>query len=128
MYTVKSNSRYPETVAVTTTLSDALAMCTTVGSDPGNHIENVRTVSYYDEMIGIHEGYVCVNEFYEDDEGFNKNTYMYGKLESANDKDYIVNPQILDGLSSNSYAKWHEALKVFKDKINGLLCLESSVE
>lgn len=128
MYTVKSNSRYPETVAVTTTLSDALAMCTTVGSDPGNHIENVRTVSYYDEMIGIHEGYVCVNEFYEDDEGFYKNTYMYGKLEFSNGVDYVVNPQILDGLSSNAYAKWYEALKVFKDKINGLLCLESSVE
>lgn len=117
MYIVKTNSYSPETVAFTSRIEDAFAMCTTAGDDVGNHVSNIRKLTSFDEYIGQHNGYVCINEFYEDDEGFNKNSYMYGELVYAKGEKYVKDVKDLDGLSSNSYAKWGEAEKVFRKKV-----------
>jgi len=118
MYTVKTNTFPSETVGITSRLEDALAMCTTVGSEAGNHVSNIRTLTSFDEYIDQHNGYACVNELYEDDEGFNKNSYMYGKIVEANGTKFIKDVEDLDGLSSNAYASREEASRVFKEKID----------
>jgi|TARA_R110000744_G_scaffold23838_1_gene60278 hypothetical protein len=118
MFTVKSNTFPSETVAFTSRIEDAFAMCSKVDSEVGNRVENIRKLTSFDEYIGQHNGYVCVNEFYEDDEGFNKNSYMYGELVYANGENYVKDVKDLDGLSSNSFAKWDEAEKVFRKKVD----------
>jgi hypothetical protein len=118
MYTVKTNTFPSQTVGITSRLEDALAMCSTVGSEAGNHVNNIRTLTSFDEFICQHNGYVCVNELYEDDEGFNKNSYMYGEMVYANGENYVKDVKDLDGLSSNSFASWSEAETVFKKKVD----------
>jgi len=118
MFTIKSNTFPSETVAFTSRIEDAFAMCSKVDSEVGNRVENIRKLTSFDEYIGQHNGYVCVNEFYEDDEGFNKNSYMYGELVYANGENYVKDVKDLDGLSSNSFAKWDEAEKVFRKKVD----------
>ena len=122
MYIVKSNTlrKYipNETVGMASRLEDALAMCNKLGSEEGNHVHNIRSLNSFDEFICQHNGYVCVNELYEDDEGFNKNTYMYGEMVYANGTNFVKDVEILDGLSSNSFASWSEAETVFKKKVD----------
>ena len=91
-------------------LEDALDMCNKIGGEPGNHVDNIRSLNSFDGFMYIqYNGYVCVNELYEDDEGFNKNSYMYGKMVYANGTKFVEDVEDLDGLSSNSYASWNEA-------------------
>ncbi len=122
MYTVKSNTprKYipNETIGMASRLEDALAMCKKIGSEDGAYVSNITPLTYFDEFICQHNGYVCVNELYEDDEGFNKNTYMYGKMVYANGTNFVEDVEILDGLSSNSFASWNEAEIVFKKKVD----------
>jgi hypothetical protein len=118
MFTVKSNTFPSETVGIASRVEDALAMCSTVGSEAGNHVDNIRTLTSFDEFICQYKGYVCVNELYEDDEGFNKNSYMYGEMVYANGQNYVKDVKDLDGLSSNSFASWSEAETVFKKKVD----------
>jgi len=118
MFTIKSNTFPSQIVGSTSRIEDALAMCSTIGGEVGNHVSNIRKLTSFDEYIGQHNGYVCVNEFYEDDEGFNKNSYMYGELVYANGENYVKDVKDLDGLSSNSFAKWDEAEKVFRKKVD----------
>lgn len=75
----------------------------------------MNKISNYDENY-IYNGYVLVNELYEDDEGFYKNTYQWGLVCD----DYIKDIQILRGLSSNSYASMSEAISVFKELVDSL--------
>ena len=75
-------------------------------------MNNKVAISYYDEVF-YKDGYVLVNELYEDSEGFYKNHWQWGEQEG----EFLVNPKVLDGLSSNSYADFSEALKVFSQKI-----------
>ena len=89
MFTIKSNTFPSQIVGSTSRIEDALAMCSTIGGEVGNHVSNIRKLTSFDEYIGQHNGYVCVNEFYEDDEGFNKNSYMYGELVYANGENYV---------------------------------------
>ena len=117
MFTIKSNTFPSNTVGMASRLEDALAMCTKVGDEVGNHVDNIRSLNSFDEFICQHNGYVCVNELYEDDEGFNKNSYMYGKMVYANGTKFVEDVEDLDGLSSNSYASWNEAEIVFKKKV-----------
>ena len=65
-------------------------------------------LSYFDEFY-IYGDYALVNELYED-EDCRKNTWMWGKVL----EDCIVDAQMLEGLSSNSYAPWEEVQLVFK--------------
>lgn len=118
MFTIKSNTFPSTTVGTASRLEDALAMCTKAGDEVGNYVDNVRSLNSFDEFICQHNGYVCVNELYEDDEGFNKNTYMYGKMVYANGTNFVKDVEILDGLSSNSFASWNEAEIVFKKKVD----------
>jgi len=60
-----------------------------------------------------YKGFVLVNERYEDDEGFFKNCWQWG-LQAG---EFVIKLEILDGLSSNSYAEFSEALEVFKNKV-----------
>jgi hypothetical protein len=69
----------------------------------------------FDDYV-TYNGYALVNELYEDDEGFYKNTWMWGEVNG----DYVDNVKILKGLSSNSYAKYSEAKEVFTALIDGL--------
>jgi hypothetical protein len=61
----------------------------------------------------LSNGYVLVNELYEDDERFFKNTWMWGKVKGS----YVEDLKILDGLRSNSYSKFEEAWQVFQEKV-----------
>ena len=118
MFTVKSNT-FPSTiVGMASRLEDALAMCSKIGGESGNHVDNIRSLNSFDEFICQHNGYACVNELYEDDEGFNKNSYMYGEMVYANGTNFVKDVEILDGLSSNSFASWSEAETVFKKKVD----------
>jgi len=118
MFTVKSNTFPSETVGIASRIEDALAMCSTIGGEVGNHVSNIRKLTSFDEFICQYKGYVCINELYEDDEGFNKNSYMYGEMIYANGENYVKDVKDLDGLSSNSFASWNEAEKVFKKKVD----------
>jgi len=118
MYTVKTNTFPSEAIGMASRLEDALAMCNKIGGEPGNHVDNIRSLNSFDGFMYIqYNGYVCVNELYEDDEGFNKNSYMYGKMVYANGTKFVEDVEDLDGLSSNSYASWNEAEIVFKKKV-----------
>lgn len=121
MYTVKTNTFPSEIVAMVSRLEDALAMCNAIGSEAGNHVGNITSLIGFDQLIDSYKGYVCVNELYEDDEGFNKNSYMYGKVVEAHGTQFIKDVEDLDGLSSNSYASREEASRVFKEKIDIIL-------
>tara|TARA_B110000977_G_C10824017_1_gene395396 strand:- start:182 stop:550 length:369 start_codon:yes stop_codon:yes gene_type:complete len=118
MFVVKSNTFPKQIVATASRIEDALAVCSTVCDGGWFYVSNIRKLTSFDEYIGQHNGYVCVNEFYEDDEGFNKNSYMYGELVYANGENYVKDVKDLDGLSSNSFAKWDEAEKVFRKKVD----------
>ena len=56
-----------------------------------------------------YDGYVLVNEIYED-EDHRSNTWSWGKLVG----NYVEDPQILTGVSSNSYGSFEEIYAVFK--------------
>ncbi len=43
---------------------------------------------------------------------------MYGKMVYANGTNFVEDVEILDGLSSNSFASWNEAEIVFKKKVD----------
>jgi hypothetical protein len=118
MFVVKSNTFPSQIIGSASRIEDALAMCSTVGDEVGNHVSNIRELTSFDEYIGQHNGYVCVNELYEDDEGFYKNTYMYGELVYANGENFVKDARTLDGLSSNSFASWSEAETLFKKKVD----------
>lgn len=62
----------------------------------------------YDESH-IYNGYVLLNELYEDSEGFYKNNWKWGVV----DGEYVYDVIWLEGLSSNSYADFSEAYKKF---------------
>ena len=59
------------------------------------------------------DGYALLNELYEDDERFYKNTWMWGRVEG----DMVYDVRILDDLSSNSFAKYDEAMESFLKKL-----------
>lgn len=71
-----------------------------------------KQLSDFDEVYE-RDGYALLNELYEDDERFYKNTWMWGRVEG----DMVYDVQILDGLSSNSYAKFPEAMESFLKKL-----------
>jgi len=73
-----------------------------------------ESLKYFDEFY-VYKDYALVNELYED-EDVRKNTWMWGKV----DGDYIVDAQMLQGLSSNSYAPWEEVQGVFKTLVDTL--------
>jgi hypothetical protein len=66
----------------------------------------------FDEVYQ-HNGYALLNELYEDDERFYKNTWMWGRVEG----DTVYDVRILDDLSSNSFAKYDEAMESFLKKL-----------
>lgn len=72
-----------------------------------------QRLSYYDDVYS-YKGYVLVNDRYEDAEGFYKNGWQWGKEEDM----YVVDPVWLEGLSSNSYAQFAEAVKKFRELID----------
>ena len=72
----------------------------------------VNAISSFDEAYK-YKGYVLVNELYEDPEGFYKNTWMWGRVEG----DTVYDVRILDDLSSNSFAKYDEAMESFLKKL-----------
>jgi hypothetical protein len=67
----------------------------------------------------IYNGYVLVNEIYEDDD-HRSNTWSWGKLVRRIHGSYVEDPQILKGLSSNSYAPWEEVQTHFKNMVDNL--------
>lgn len=83
----------------------------------------VNRIASFDESY-IYKGYVLVNELYEDSEGFYKNTWMWAEV----DGDNAINLQTLEGLSSNSYARFAEAHSVFIDIINEKLGLTDDMQ
>jgi hypothetical protein len=83
----------------------------------------INAISSFDEAYQ-YKGYVLVNELYEDSEGFYKNTWMVGKVNGDNVEDL----EFLEGLSSNSYARFAEAHKKFIDMINASLGLTDDMQ
>ena len=75
----------------------------------------MNKISQYDDSY-IYKGFVLVNELYEDDERFFKNWYQWGIINGEN----ITNIQTLEGLSSNIYAPFKEAITVFKELVDNL--------
>lgn len=71
-----------------------------------------RKISYFDYNYS-YNGYALVNEIYEDDEGFDKNNWQWGKQLGG----WVSNLSPLQGLSSNSYADRNEAIAAFKEKV-----------
>lgn len=69
---------------------------------------SIEAISDYDEAYP-YKGYVLVNDLYEDDEGFYKNSWEYGVVEGTQ----VFEVKELTGLSSNSYANFSEAYKKF---------------
>jgi hypothetical protein len=69
-------------------------------------------LNMFDEHY-IYNGYVLVNEIYED-EDHRSNTWSWGKHVDG----YIEDPQILKGLSSNSYASFNEVIENFHKKVD----------
>lgn len=79
-------------------------------------MQRIIPLTHYDEYY-LYDGYVLVNEWYEDSDGFNKNTWLWGRMHGS----YVISPIALDGLSSNSYAKIDEAYNVFKSKVDQIV-------
>jgi hypothetical protein len=73
-----------------------------------------HNIYLYDDYYR-YNGYVLVNEIYEDDD-HRANTWYWGKLSGK----CIVDPQLLTGLSSNSYAPWEEVVNVFQQVVDNV--------
>ena len=71
-----------------------------------------ESLESFDEVYQ-HNGYALLNELYEDDERFYKNTWMWGRVEGVT----VYDVRILDDLSSNSFAKYDEAMESFLKKL-----------
>ena len=71
-----------------------------------------QSLDFFDEVYQ-RNGYALLNELYEDDERFYKNTWMWGRVEG----DMVYDVRILDNLSSNSFAKYDEAMQSFLKKL-----------
>lgn len=112
---VRSNGR--ESVAIASRIEDALALIASNEKEPvGTYqIKDVYHKSYFDEFIMEYKGYSLVNDIYEDDDCV-KQHYQIGKYDS----EYVQYPKSLKGLSSNSYASFEEALKVFQNTVDTL--------
>ena len=82
----------------------------------GKMNKTIIPLTHYDEYY-LYDGHVLVNELYEDSDGFNKNTWLWGRMHGS----YVISPIALDGLSSNSYAKIDEAYNVFKSKVDQIV-------
>lgn len=63
----------------------------------------------------IYNGYVLVNEIYEDDD-HRSNTWSWGKHTDG----YIEDPQILTGVSSNSYGHFNEIYEAFAKEVDNV--------
>lgn len=75
-------------------------------------------LGYYDEFYK-YEGYVLVNELFEDDEGFYKNSWQWGRLDPTEKK--VCYPENLIGLRSNSYSDFSEARRVFAQIVDKII-------
>jgi len=119
MYTVRRTIGR-DVIAMSSNLEDALVFLNPSEEYPRGslYIEDLRELGLVDEHITSYKGYALINEIYEDDEKFNKNCYMYGK--EVGDGEYVYKAVELRGLSSGSYARWTEAVEVFREKIDSL--------
>ena len=63
----------------------------------------------------IYNGYVLVNEIYEDDD-HRSNTWSWGKLVGS----YVEDPKILTGVSSNSYGSFNEIYEAFAKEVDNV--------